>query len=134
MTAEMDIVPEVKLNSFKSMGVSPAPHPLVQLSRSESDKARKLIISARGQDVLIQFRTIFLEEPAKQDLVPFLDAEYAGNLTAETPRPARLAKIQYDVVKSDKSSQYIESTVDLSTGEEVVHRVVQKPHHANITL
>lgn len=83
--------------------------------------------------MLIQFRSISLEEPAKQELVQFLEAEHVASITADTPRPARLARIQYDVIKSDKTRQYIESVVDLSTTKEIVHRVVGKPHHASIT-
>ena len=87
-------------------------------------------MKARGTDVAIQFRSIALEEPPKKDLIQFLDLEHAGTLTPQTPRPARLAKVQYDVIKADKTYDYIESWVDVGAGIEVEKRVVDKKYQA----
>lgn len=111
-----------------------APHPLDQLSVHESDLARGVILNARGRNVAIQFRSIALEEPPKKELTQFLDLEHAGRLTAQTPRPSRLAKVQYDVVRADKNHEYIESWVDVVLRKEVEQRVVDKAHHAALTL
>lgn len=110
------------------------PHPLDQLSVYESDLAREIILKARGRNVAIQFRSIALEEPPKKELTQFLDLEHAGRLTAQTSRPARLAKVQYDVVCGDKNHEYMESWVDVVRRKEVEQRVVDKTHHAALTL
>lgn len=110
------------------------PHPLDQLSVFESDLARDAILKARGRNVAIQFRSIALEEPPKKELCQFLELEHAGRLTAHTPRPTRLAKVQYDVVRGNKSHEYIESWVDIAKRVEVEQRVVDKAHHAALTL
>jgi len=111
----------------------PIPHPLDQLSISESDSARQVVLNARGPNVTIHFRSIFLEEPPKKQLSQFLDLEHAGRLTPQTPRPIRLAKVQYDVVKADRMHEYMESTVDVVSIQEVAQRVVDKTHQAALT-
>ena len=81
----------------------------------------------------IHFRSIFLEEPPKNELINFLDLEHSGKVTTQTPRPARLAKVQYDVVRGDKKHEYMESWVDVVSGKEVEQRIVDKIHHASLT-
>lgn len=109
------------------------PHPLDQLKSHEIDIAREAIIAARGK-CLIFFRAIFAQEPAKAELVSFLDAEHSGTLTSSTPRPARQAKVQYDIVHEDKSHDYMESVVDILAEREVVHRVIDQKHQSALTL
>lgn len=109
------------------------PHPLDQLSVTESDTARKSVLNARGQGVAIQFRSIALEEPPKKELCQFLEAEHSGRLATQTPRPQRLAKVQYDVVRGERGVEYTESWVDVELGKEVRHRVVDKVHQAALT-
>lgn len=108
------------------------PHPLDLLSVTESDRARQVILDARGSNVAIQFRSIALEEPPKKELWPFLELEHAGRLNENTPRPARQARVQYDVIRG-KDIEYTESFVDLVTGKETQHRVVDKVHQAALT-
>lgn len=117
-----------------STTIASIPHPLDQLSVVESDLAREVILKARGPNVAIQFRSIALEEPPKRELCQFLDLEHAGRLTAHTPRPARIAKVQYDVVRADKNHEYIESWVDVVKWKEVEQRVVDKARQAALTL
>jgi primary-amine oxidase len=114
--------------------LSSVPHPLDPLSTAEFEKARQCIISARGEDVIIKFRAIYSEEPPKRELVPFLEAEHSTGIDSHTPRPARLAMVLYDVVKSDKSHEYTHSVVDLSSGKEKEHRVIDKMHQAALTM
>ncbi|OLN96628.1 Copper amine oxidase 1-like protein 2 [Colletotrichum chlorophyti] len=104
-----------------------APHPLTALSEDEFTRARDVVVTLFGANVSLFFRSIFLHEPKKVDLVPFLQAEHAGKLTEETPRPPRRAKVQYDVIDGGKSPEYIQSVVDLQTGKEV-DRVVAPPY------
>lgn len=114
-------------------GSRPLHHPLDQFSVQESDAARQIILDVRGPKVAIVFRSIALEEPPKKELLPFLDLEHAGRLTANTPRPARMARIQYDIVRADRTREYVESLVDVGAGKEVHHRVVDKMHQAALT-
>jgi primary-amine oxidase len=121
-------------NGIKKMTTSSLPHPLEQLTLEESDKACNIIKAVRGSDVMIRFRSIFLDEPAKELLVPYLKAEHDGQLNSSTPRPPRLAQVHYDVVGKDKKFVYTESKVDLITEKETEHRLIGPPHLSNLTL
>jgi primary-amine oxidase len=126
-----EFVSEPKVSTSKTLGSTP--HPLDQLSSHEIDIAREAIFKARGK-CLILFRDIFAQEPAKAELVPFLEAEHSGALTSSTLRPPRQARVQYDVIHDDKSHDYMESVIDIITGREVLHRVVDKKHQCALTL
>ena len=134
MSAQQATVGQLTPDGSTVTATASVPHPLDQLSVLESDRAREVILKAGGSNVAIQFRSIALEEPPKKELCHFLDLEHTGRLTAHTPRPARLAKVQYDVVRGDKSYEYIESWVDVVKGQEVEQRVVDKAHQAALTL
>lgn len=110
------------------------PHPLEQLTISESKRARD--VSRRAyKDAVIDFRTISLEEPPKAQLQKFLEIEHSGSLQPSTPRPDRLARVAYDVIGSDKIPVYHESLIDVRNGLEVGHEVIDaKHHHAALTL
>jgi primary-amine oxidase len=133
MTAQKEIPLPVRPSGIEPAMISSIPHPLDPLSKAEFEKARQCIIAARGSDVVIKFRAIYREEPPKRELVPYLDAEHSGGITPSTPRPARLAMVHYDVVGSDKSHEYTHSVVDLSSGKETEHRVIDKIHQAAMT-
>jgi primary-amine oxidase len=111
----------------------PRPHPLTQLSITEANVARNVILRLHDKSVL-DFRTISLEEPPKSQLQPFLDAEAAGSLTASSTRPDRLARVAYDVVSENKVFQFYESLVDVSTGKLVGQELIDPAHHAPLTL
>jgi primary-amine oxidase len=117
----------------QDVAAKPLPHPFDQLSAEEINCAREIVLQARGRHA-IQFRSIFTEEPRKADLVPFLEAEHSGQLTLRTKRPARLARIHYDVIQDDKTHDYTESVVDVEAGKEVLYRVVDKKHQPALTL
>ncbi|KUJ09846.1 copper amine oxidase [Mollisia scopiformis] len=110
------------------------PHPLDPLSVAESDAVREAILRKQGQNVAIHFRSIFLEEPPKKDLTIFLDLESAGKITSRTPRPARVAKVLYDVIRSSRYHEYMESWIDVKLGKEIRHRSIDKKHQAALTL
>jgi primary-amine oxidase len=128
MSADQSTIGQLRVNGSRLH-----PHPLDLLSIAESDAARQIILSARGPQVAINFRSIALEEPPKKDLVQFLDLEHAGRLTAQTLQPARIAKVQYDVVRADTKHEYLESFVDVVAGKEVNQRVVNKSHQPALT-
>jgi primary-amine oxidase len=110
-----------------------APHPLDSLSVEETSRARDGILKAYP-NVLIDFREIYLQEPAKEELKAFLTAEHRDQLSPSTPRPARLAKCQYDVIGSDKIPEYHESIVDISTQKVITRKIGDKKQHASLTL
>jgi len=107
-------------------------HPLEQLSSDEVDLARQVVLDARN--AMIVFRNVFAVEPLKAEMTKFLAAEHAGTLSADTPRPPRLACIQYDVVHDDKNHDYMESHVNLASGEEIKHRVLDKTFQQSLTV
>lgn len=111
--------------------IMPGPHPLDQLSSDEVSRASGVVLSARR--ALLQFRAIFLEEPSKVELAPYLEAEHRGTLTIKSQRPARLARLHYDVINDDRTHDYTESVVDVSAGKEVLHRIVHKKHQPALT-
>lgn len=104
-----------------------APHPLTALSRDEFKTARDIVTNLYGSDSTLFYRAIFLQEPKKAELVPFLQAEHAETITDETPRPPRLARLQYDVIRTSKLPEHTQSVVDLGSGKEV-DRTVAGPH------
>lgn len=107
-----------------------APHPLDILSAEETNAARDLVVSLHPGYVL-SFREIYLDEPAKQQLIQFLTAEHSGQ---EAIRPARRALVQYDVIGHDKVPEFHEAVIDLDQQKRVSHVVVDKSHHAALTL
>lgn len=116
---------------------TPARHPLAPLSDPEFHTARDAVLAAHGaHPSALFFRAIELEEPRKADLAPFLVAEHAGTLTPETLRPARLARVQYDVISAREDGKgslyrYTQSVVDLKTGEELNRETAPDGCHAS---
>ncbi|KAI1614785.1 primary-amine oxidase [Exophiala viscosa] len=107
-------------------------HPLDQLSGDEVKVVRQAVINARKAAIL--FRNVYTFEPAKAELVKFLNAEHAGTLSAETPRPPRQARAQYDVVYEDGSHEYMESVIDIASENEVSMRKPEKGLQQSLTM
>ena len=84
-------------------------HPLSILSIEETNLAREIVLAHHDKEV-IDFREIFLQEPA------------------------RLAKCQYDVIGSDRIPSYHESVVDIGSKKRTKHEVIGKEHQAALTL
>ncbi|TWU72970.1 hypothetical protein ED733_003858 [Metarhizium rileyi] len=105
-----------------------ARHPLAQLSADEFTKARDVVIQQHGGSQTVYFRQISLEEPAKQSLIPYLEAEHAGRLTPDTPRPARQAHVEYDLIKAERH-EAVRAVVDLD--EEKVVKSDTAPSHSH---
>ena len=110
-----------------------APHPFDPISLEEIDVARQIILDSNDGN-LVDFREIYLREPAKELMKPYLKAEHAGTLSAKTPRPPRLAKVQFDVIGPNKTFEYHESNVDLDKKQQVSHEVIDAAFHANLTV
>lgn len=97
-----------------------APHPLAQLSPDEFRRARDIVRDLYEANTSILFRAISLSEPAKADLIPFLEAEHAGaDLGADDARrPPRLALVEHDLVGTD-AHEYVRAVVNIGTGDVV---------------
>lgn len=108
-------------------------HPLSQLSELETTTARDVILNSHPGKAIF-FREIYLQEPAKAELIPYLELEHSGKLSPTSPRPQRLAKCQYDVVGGDRVPEYHESVVDVEGKKRIDHIVVGKEHQASLTL
>lgn len=67
-------------------------HPLGPLTGQEIVQTSTLIKALWLEDNQIQFKTITLQEPAKAELLPYLNAERAGQ---PTPRIDRRAFVVY---------------------------------------
>ncbi|KAI0155581.1 copper amine oxidase [Pestalotiopsis sp. NC0098] len=110
------------------------PHPLKQLTVEETDAARDYTLKLH-EGAVLEFREIFLEEPPKADLVKYLDLEHSGQLSESSPQPARLAKVQYDVIgEGNKVPVFHESVIDLRTGERTSHEVISSDYQAALTI
>lgn len=114
------------------------PHPLSALTADEVRQARDVILKLHPSSV-IDFRVIYLLEPPKADVVRFLDAEHAGTLTADTPRPPRLAQLNYDVIGGSTGdaavpTQYHESVVDLGAGKRISNELIDTKYHASLGM
>lgn len=110
------------------------PHPLKPLSIEETLTARNVIRNAYPEKVKIFFRSIYAQEPPKDELVTFLELEHSGRLTDSTPRPARLAKCQYDVIDSEKVPVFHDDVVNVETKEIVHSEEVGGEFHAALTM
>ncbi|CAG8137454.1 unnamed protein product [Penicillium salamii] len=83
-------------------------HPFDPLTPKEIIKAAAIVrdeFPAQNPN----FRVITLKEPAKAEMVPFLDLEHRGEKTNK--RPARIARVQ--VVLGETANKFVELWVDL---------------------
>ena len=110
------------------------PHPLQDLTEAEFAKARDAIAGIYAAETSIHFRCVSLREPRKDELIPYLLAEHDKTLSDETPRPPRLAAVQYDVIKSHNEQFYTESLVDVESGEVVDTQTLATGQQAYYTL
>ncbi|EFY97714.1 copper amine oxidase family protein [Metarhizium robertsii] len=113
--------------------MSAVPHPLSDLSAQESNAARDAVLKLHPGAV-IDFRAIYLLEPNKADVLKFLALEHAAKLTPDSPRPARLAQVKYDVIGGSEPTQYHESVINVATAQRVKHTVVGQEHHASLSI
>lgn len=105
-------------------------HPLTQLSQNEFILARNCVLKHHGSGTSLFFRSIQLQEPKKEDLVPFLVAEHDGSLTESTPRPARYAQVENDIIANTRD--YTRTIVNVDKGEVVSKDVLEKNAHPNM--
>ena len=113
-----------------------APHPFKNLTSEETRVARDTVLLLH-KDVLVNFREIFLQEPEKEIMKAFLEAEHAARpgQSPTSKRPPRLAKVMYDVIGNDGIPEYNESIIDVEQKKRTRHESVPKEKgHASLTL
>lgn len=108
-------------------------HPLASLSLDETKIARDVVLACHP-DTVIDFRIITLFEPAKSELIQFLDLEHSRTVQANSPRPARLARVHYDVIDKTKVPKSCESIVDVEKRTRISHEVLPSGAHAALTM
>lgn len=96
-------------------------HPLAPLTSHEISTSAQLIRSLYPTGTEFIFKTISLREPAKKDVVPFLEAERSGR---SLPTLHRVSFVWYYLTNTDK---YHEAFVNLSTNK-VESNVRLGPH------
>ena len=90
-------------------------HPLRPLTADELLSARNIVVEKQGgEGIVFSFRSIYIDEPKKADLVEILVAEHGGPST--TVKPPRLVKLLYDVIKHGVFT-LTETIVDVGSGE-----------------
>lgn len=91
------------------------PHPLRPLSEEELVRARDIVVEKHGgEGAVLFFRSVYADEPKREELVPFLTAEHAGETPAATP--PRRVRVLFDRVQ-DGAPQLSEAVVDIEAGE-----------------
>lgn len=113
-----------------------APHPFKNLNSEETRVARDTVLSLHN-DVLVNFREIFLQEPEKEIMKAYLEAEHSAQpgQSPASKRPPRLAKVMYDVIGNDRIPEYNESIIDVEQKKRLRHEVVGKEKgQASLTL
>lgn len=108
-------------------------HPLQSLSVEETQQAKDILLTEHEGELVI-VREIWLQEPPKQELIKYLELEHSGSLTASSPRPARCAAAQFDVVGSDKIPWFHEAVVNLEEKTLLKNEVISKEQHAPLKL
>ncbi|KAI1812162.1 copper amine oxidase 1 [Poronia punctata] len=97
------------------MAVDQTPHPLRPLTEEELVIARDLVVKqSNGEGVVLFFRSIYIDEPKRDDLIQFLAAEHAGEKPAITI--PRQVTVLFDLVK-DGVPTLTETIVDVEAGE-----------------
>lgn len=109
--------------------VTNGPHPLAELSQPEFLQARDAVIKIHGASQPLFFRAVYLQEPAKAELLPFLNAEHSGTLTDSTPRPIRAASVEYDVLLAD-AQVFHRAVVNVTSGKIVSNQAIPRANNA----
>ncbi|RDA95334.1 hypothetical protein CP533_3464 [Ophiocordyceps camponoti-saundersi (nom. inval.)] len=110
----------------KRLNDVPRPHPLAPLTEAEFSRVREAVMKLRGpDDAFFFFRTLYLQEPPKAEMIPFLEAEHAGSLNDDTARPRRRARVEFDVLEPSRCV-FTCVVLDVETGEIVSRRTADE--------
>jgi len=86
------------------------PHPLAPIDAREIKQAAASVRSQWPADTDLHFKSISLQEPAKTEVVPYLEAQIAGQ---SLPKIDRRVTVTYYIRKTNK---FHEAVINLSTG------------------
>ncbi|KAM0750784.1 primary amine oxidase [Meredithblackwellia eburnea MCA 4105] len=99
-----------------------APHPLAQLTAEEL-KTIAQVAKSLSPNKKLSFRRIYLAEPEKALVVPYLKAELAG-----TPLPKAPPRIGQALYYFDGEEVFVETLVDIGSRRVISHRVLEGMH------
>lgn len=105
-----------------------AAHPFAPLSRDEISTASSLIQSQWPEKADLQFKAVTLEEPAKAEAVPFLEAERNGQ---RLPAIDRKAFVNYYIRKTVCACLREYRDMVLTRRIEQIPRGRRQPFHPN---
>lgn len=97
---------EVPLASITESAENKTDHPLCPITASEIQQTARLIKGSWPSKTDIHFKGITLEEPAKAQLVPYLEAEHRHNKLPSIDRRAFVSYYIRNTVSGDLSSIY----------------------------
>ncbi len=83
---------EIATDSAPQATKAVASHPLAPLSASEIANAASIVKASWPAHTDLHFKVITLQEPPKAEVLPYLEAEHAGN---PLPRVSRKAFVNY---------------------------------------
>merc|ERR1712230_258220 len=87
------------------------PHPLCPLAATEISTTADLLRSVWPSNIDLRFKVITLDEPAKKQMIPYLEAEHSG---APFPQIPRKSFVSYYIRNTDR---FHEAVVNLTTGQ-----------------
>lgn len=108
-------------------------HPLIPLSVAETNLARDVVRAAHPSSVL-KFRVIYLEEPSKAVLAPWLDLYHEGRITSATPKVPRQARVHFDEASKGQVPLSYEAIIDLDTREIHTVECIRADAQASFTM
>ena len=85
-------------------------HPLAPLSAQEIHEASSLIRNQWPEKTDLQFKVLTLEEPAKAEMVPFLEAEFKGQGLPSIDRRVQIAYYIRKTVSHQSLSRLVQDT------------------------
>ncbi|KAL1965866.1 hypothetical protein VTN77DRAFT_4999 [Rasamsonia byssochlamydoides] len=109
------------------------PHPLHNITPSEIRRASQIVTrilqEKNGPSYEIYFKHIYLYDPPKALLMPYLDAESDGVPAAQRPFVPRLAGVIYHELGNPR--EFFEIIVSLDSGTELELRTPKKGQHCS---
>lgn len=113
--------------------MSARPHPLHNITPAEirhaSETVSHILKEQHHDDRPLWFKHVYLQEPPKALLMPYLDAENAGVPAPQRPFVPRLAGVIYHPVGQAK--EFREIIVSLDSGTEVEFRTPTTGMHSS---
>lgn len=107
---------EQVVNSLPFVGSAkpkaPLEHPLAPLSASEITESTKLMTAAWPASTNLQFKSITLYEPKKEEVEPYLAAERAGEQPKKIDRRSFVVYYIKNTVRTPSASICSEYTAD----------------------